>query len=269
MPLTTIQRLAIDILRPFRKEHDFVAGGAVLNRNWPRLSDDMDIFHDLRNRLPRSVEAELNALRQAGFSVELTTEDEWTVEAVLRWRGEETRVQWFDDAETCRRFFPAQDDPDFGFRLHDADVAVNKVLCAARRRSAARDAVDLGSIVERYAPLGPLAWAACGKAPDLNPTVVLRDIRANAFGYAREEIETVRMADGAALSWDHLREFLDRALDVAADYCDDTAPADHPGCLFVNAEDLPVAAGPADLESGLARPLTIRDFSALPVISTP
>ena len=61
-----------------------------------------------------------------------------------------------------RRFFPAQNDPEFGFRLHEADLAVNKVLCAARRNSAARDAVDLVNIVDRYAPLGPLVWAVSG-----------------------------------------------------------------------------------------------------------
>ena len=68
---------------------------------------------------------------------------------VLRKGREETLVQWFDDEETCRRFFPAEDDPEFGFRLHETDLAVNKILCAASRKTAARDAVDLVNIVER------------------------------------------------------------------------------------------------------------------------
>lgn len=156
MPLTDLQRMAVRTLRPFRTAHAFVGGGAALNYEWPRLSDDMDIFHDHRNQLPDSVEPELQALRKADFSVEITNNDQLMVEVILRKYGFETKVQWLDEPETCRRFFPALEDDDFGFRLHQADVAVNKVLCASRRRSAPRDAVDLISIVRRYSPLGPL-----------------------------------------------------------------------------------------------------------------
>ena len=50
--------------------------------------------------------------RNAGYAVELTVDNDLFVEAVLRKGREETLVQWFDDEETCRRFFPAQDDPN-------------------------------------------------------------------------------------------------------------------------------------------------------------
>ena len=266
MPLTAIQRSVAEVLRPHRSEHNYVAGGAALNREWPRLSDDMDIFLDDRNRLPHSVESELEALRNAGYAVELTMANDLAVETVLRKGGEETRVQWFDDEDTCRRFFPAQDDPEFGYRLHDADLAVNKVLCAARRNSAARDAVDLVNIVERYAPLGPLAWAVSGKAPDMAPPSTLRAIRANAFGYAEEEVETVRMEDGSRMEWRRLRQVLDRALEVASDYCERIAPAEYPGCLFVDADERPVEADAATIASGTAVAMTIRVFSGIPVI---
>ena len=39
-------------------------------------------------------------LRQAGFSVDVTTRDEWMVEAIVKQYGEETRVQWIDDSES-------------------------------------------------------------------------------------------------------------------------------------------------------------------------
>ena len=226
----------------------------------------MDIFHDIRNRLPDAVEPELKALRNAGFTVELTSENDLTVEAILRKGGEETRVQWFDDEETCRRFFPALDDPEFGFRLHDADMAVNKVLCAARRNTAARDAVDLVNIVERYAALGALVWAVSGKAPDMAPPATLRGIRANAFGYAREEIETVRMEDGSRMAWERLRGVLDRALETASDYCENTASVNHPGCLFVDAGEIPVDADAAAIENKAATVMTVRNFSGIPAI---
>ena len=266
MTLTPIQQSAARVLRPYRSEYSYVAGGAALNRDWPRLSDDMDIFLDDRDRLPHSVEAELEALRNAGYAAELTSDNDLVVEAILRKGREETRVQWFDDEETRQRFFPAQDDPEFGFRLHDADLAVNKVLCAARRKSAARDAVDLVNIVERYAPLGPLVWAASGKAPDMAPPSTMRAIRANAFGYAEEEVNTVRMEDGSRMEWRRLRQVLDQALEVASDYCARTAPVEHPGRLFVDAGERPVEADDATIANGTAIVMTIRVFSGIPVI---
>ena len=266
MPLTAIQQSVAEVLRIFRSKRSYVAGGAALNREWSRLSDDMDIFLDDRDRLPRSVGPELEALRNEGFTVELTNDNDLVVEAILRKSGEETLVQWFDDEETCRRFFPAQNDPELGFRLHEADLAVNKVLCAARRNSAARDAVDLVNIVDRYAPLGPLVWAVSGKASDLAPPSTLRAIRANAFGYAEGEIETVRMKDGSAMEWRRLRQVLDQALEVASDYCERIAPVEHFGCLFVDEHEKPVEAGDAMIASGTAVVMTVRDFSCIPVI---
>lgn len=125
MPLTPVQRSAAGVLRPFRSEESYVAGGSVLNRDWARLSDDMDIFHDRSDRLPDSVAPEFKALRDAGFAVERIVENDLVVEAIIGKDGEDTRIQWFHDEETCRRFFPALEDPEFGFRLHDADAAVN------------------------------------------------------------------------------------------------------------------------------------------------
>ena len=51
MPLTSLQRLVVETLRPFRSSHSYVGGGAALNQRWPRLSDDMDIFVDQRKQL--------------------------------------------------------------------------------------------------------------------------------------------------------------------------------------------------------------------------
>ena len=143
---------------------------------------------------------------------------------------------------------------------------MNKVLCAARRTSAARDAVDLVNIVERYAPLGPLVWAVSGKAPDMAPPSTLRAIRANAFGYAEEEVGTVRMEDGSKMEWRRLRQVLDQALEVASDYCARSAPVEHLGRLFVDARERPVEADDATIANGTAVVMTIRDFSGIPVI---
>ncbi len=198
----------------------------------------------------------------------MAVETDVTVEVILRKYGDETMVQWMDDPETCRRFFPAMDNPDFGFRLHDADNAMNKVLCASRRHSAPRDAVDLVSIIERYAPLGPLVWAVSGKDPSKPPPAILQDIRATTFGYSQEQIETVRMEDGSNPKWGHVRETINMALETAATYCDKVAPLAHAGCLFVDENEVPVEADENAVANGNATPIIIRDFSGIPIVLT-
>ncbi|MGE0256342.1 MAG: hypothetical protein AB7N54_06230 [Alphaproteobacteria bacterium] len=269
MPLTPLQREVARVLAPFRDAHDFVGGGAVLNVDWPRLSDDTDIFRDTRGGLPHGIDREIAALEAAGFAVETTTRSDWMVEIVLRRYGFETKVQWLDEPETTRRFFPAVADDAFGFCLHPADLAVNKVLCAARRRSAPRDAVDLVHIVQRYVPLGPLVWAVAGKDGQVAPPETLRRIRAIAFGYADEEIRAVRLEGGQSTTRDEVRAVLADALDSAAAYCEDTAPVDFIGHLFVDADDRPVAAGEDDIAAGRARALPIHDFTPAPSLGPP
>lgn len=262
MPLTDFQRSVLKILRPFRTENTFVGGGAALNQFWPRISDDIDIFNDHRKSLPQKIDRELTALRDAGFAVESIVQDEWIVEAVLRKYGEETKIQWMDEPETSKRFFPAIGDEDFGFRLHAADVAVNKVLCATRRNTAARDAVDLAAIVLNFAPLGPLIWALPAKDASLAPPQIIRDIRKNALGYADEEIRTLRM-NGQPISREWVRAVLDPALDRAGDYCENRAPTDFLGNLLLTKEDVPLEADSAMLTNREAIPRRIRDFGAV------
>lgn len=264
MPLTDIQRKVIEVLQPFRNPNNYVAGGAALNQRWPRLSDDMDIFQDHRNQLPDQVGPELQALRDAGLSVEVTTWDESMVEVIARKYGFETNVQWWDESETSRRFFPAAVDNELGFRLHQADLAVNKVLCASQRRET-RDAVDIATIVCRYAPLGPLVWAAMAK-DETSPPEVFRGLRDNIFGFSDDEIRAVRMELGHVMTRDGLREILAPALDAARKYCDEVAPLDYSGCLFVNANEVPIEADEVAVASGLAVAMPIKDFPSVPTI---
>lgn len=266
MPLTKLQLSALEVLKPFRTENTFIGGGAALNQQWARISDDLDIFDDRRKVLPEQVAPELEKLREAGFSIEIINEDQWMVEAVLRKFGFETKIQWMDEPETSRRFFPAILDAEFGYRLHQADAAVNKVLCASRRNSAARDAVDLVAIVENYAPLGPMIWALAAKDVDIAPPQIIRDIRKNVFGYADDEIRTVRL-ENEATSRAHVRSVLEPALDQAAAYCDERAPEDYLGQLFVDQTEIPIEADLEILERGEAVALEIKDFGVLPTIA--
>jgi len=267
MSLTNRQLRVLEVLRPFRTESSYIGGGAALNQKWPRVSDDLDIFSDNRKSLPDKIAPEIAKLKEAGFSVELTTESEWMVEAILREYGCETKVQWLDEPETSKRFFPAVRDDELGFRLHQADVAVNKVLCAARRNSAARDAVDLVNIVRNYAPVGPLIWALPSKDVDLSPSQLVRNVRQNVFGYADEEIRSVRM-ESEHVTRDDVRAVLGPALDRAAEYCETSAPDEFLGRLFVDKNETPVEADEAALSAGDATAIPIRDFGVAPKIIT-
>jgi hypothetical protein len=50
MALTQLQRRIMTVLASNRTRTSYVAGGLVLNRNWSRLSDDIDVFHDTDGR---------------------------------------------------------------------------------------------------------------------------------------------------------------------------------------------------------------------------
>ncbi|MBL4691990.1 MAG: hypothetical protein JKY92_01510 [Magnetovibrio sp.] len=226
----------------------------------------MDIFYDLRNQLPRTVEPELQALRDSDFNVEMIIDNDLVVEAILRKGGDETKVQWFDDAETCKRFFPALEDNEFGFRLHQADVALNKVLCASRRRTSPRDAVDLANITALYAPLGPLVWALTAKEPNIAPPTTIQNLRSIAFGYSEAEIRAVRMEDGGTMTRGKLRDILGTAFDTAFDYCNDIAPIEYDGCLFVDDNEIPVEADEEAISNKTVTARSIRDFTGLPVV---
>lgn len=139
--------MVLETIARNRDARSYVAGGAVLNRDRARMSDDLDIFHNSDDDVAAAVERDMRALRDAGFSVEEAVRSAGTVEAVVRRYGFETRIQWM--GKTQRRFFPLVRDARFGLRLHDADLAVNKVLCAATRRQP-RDIVDLVEIARSY-----------------------------------------------------------------------------------------------------------------------
>lgn len=46
MALTQIQKDIMASIAGNRSDSSYIAGGLVLNMDWPRVSDDIDIFHD-------------------------------------------------------------------------------------------------------------------------------------------------------------------------------------------------------------------------------
>ena len=150
-----------------RSPDSYVAGATVLHRaaTTPRYSLDLDLFHDLEDSVARSAEADAATLRAAGHEVSWLLRAPAFHRAVARVDTGSLRIEWAQDS--AFRFYPLSKDDRFGYRLHHADAAVNKVLALAGR-SEIRDFVDVLHLHDTYLSLGALAWAGCGKDPGFN-----------------------------------------------------------------------------------------------------
>lgn len=246
MALTELQRDIMRRLAANRSETSYAAGGLVLNADWARQSDDIDIFHDTDEEIGAAAQADIATLRKAGFDVRVEIEIYGVVEAVVARGRQSTLVQWM--SESKRRFFPIVRDEEWGARLHKSDVAVNKIL-AASSRSKARDFVDLVSISKYMSPLGPIVMAAAGKPPYFSPQKIVDEIRRRGLSIANEEYAAVR---GLPLDWSPavVRGALQDALDRAETYIR-TAPSDLVGLLAVDRNGVPVEIASMNLALGV------------------
>lgn len=174
MALTAQQEDILRLLARNRVENpeSYVAGGLALNYklNTPRLSRDIDIFHDSKNAMIRSWEMDRDVLAASGFAVKPIRVLEYFIEAEVSRDGRRMEIQWGTDS--AYRFFPLQEDPVVGFTLHPLDLAANK-LAALVGRTEPRDWIDVITAIKRLQPLACLLSAACGKDPGFSPTSML------------------------------------------------------------------------------------------------
>ena len=214
MALTDLQRHILHHLAANRSSSSYVAGGLALNADWPRLSDDIDIFHDTDEEIFASAERDLAVLEKAGFSSRIDIEVYGIVEATIGGLGDETQIQWM--SESRRRFLPLLRDPEWGARLTKPDLSVNKIVAASTRRKA-RDLVDVHAIAEFYCPLGPLIIAAAGKPPFFSPLRIVDEVRRVCVGLWDDDILAVR---GMPEAWtpSHIRSTVAAKLDAALAY---------------------------------------------------
>ena len=249
MPLTDFQKGVARLIAANRTPESHVAGGAVINRGEAgiRISDDLDIFHDVTEGGPTAAEmvaasadADELVLRDAGYSVEWTTRVPGLFRAIVRRDDNHVRLDWTTDS--AFRFFPAQKDQDFGYCLHPADLATNKVL-ALVGRSEIRDFLDILQLDRDYLSLGAIIWAACGKDEGYTPALILELTNRHAR-YQESDLKgenLVRPADlkGLKEQWIAAR--------VRAESLFARLPADDLGCLYLDPGHRPVtpdAAGP-------------------------
>jgi Nucleotidyl transferase AbiEii toxin, Type IV TA system len=244
VPLTEPQKAVLAAIAASRDPESFVAGGLPLNRTGPRYSEDIDIFHDREDRVARAAEQDASLLEAKGFHVQWLRRQTGIYSAEIATPYGATKLEWVADSDF--RFFPAVKDPEFGYVLHIADLAVNKLMAAATRREP-RDVVDLVRIHEHYLPLGAVAWAAVVVAPGFTPEGLLAELRRNARFTAEDylRLKTRAPIDAALVSASLRRAIGEAEAFVAA------MPGDAAGRLFLK-DGVPVQPSPAHLEDYIA-----------------
>jgi hypothetical protein len=235
MPLTHFQIKVLRLLAGNRGPESFIAGGSVINARLDslRYSEDVDIFHDAQEMVVAAAEADAAVLTEAGFAVDwLFTRPGFQRAAVSR-DGQTVRLEWVQDS--AFRFFPVQQDVEFGWRLHLADLATNKILALAGRWEA-RDFVDTLYLDGIFAPIGLLAWAAAGKDPGLTPLLIIE--MANRFN--RMQADDFKKVLGAVqLDFVAMKTRWRDCVEAARELVT-ALPAEEVGALYLNAEGNPV-----------------------------
>lgn len=184
-----------------------------------------------------NAEEDAAVLRAAGFTVVWQSRMPGFQRAWVERGGEGLKIEWVHDS--AFRFFPVQPDPVLGFRLHDADLAVNKELAGAGRL-AIRDYIDLIHLHATFLHLGALTWAATGKDPGLSPLLILNELHRHTR-YQPEDLAEVRLREPASLPELKSRwmEMLRSARELV-----EQMPASEVGCLYLDARGEPVTPNP-------------------------
>ena len=240
MPLTPLQEKVFRLLREHRNPESHVAGATALlpDPGSPRFSDDVDIFHDAVCLVAANADADAATLRQHGLTVGWITRVEAHHRALVGDGREQLKIEWVYDS--AFRFFPVEPDPVLGYRLHRADLAVNKILAAAGR-TVARDFLDLMYLHETYLSVGALAWAATGKDPGLSPLFILNElVRTNR--YRPEDFANLSLARPVSLPALKMT-FLEAVRE--AENLINCLPQTEVGCLYLDAAGRPVTPDPA------------------------
>lgn len=177
MPLSRIQVAVLRLLASHRDPESYVAGGTPLNRDAPRYSSDIDVFHDREERVAAAAMADAQTLEAAGYQVTWLRQLPLVYTAEVTQGDASTRLEWVVDSDF--RFFPTLPDETFGYILHPVDLATNKVMAAAGRREV-RDLVDIVTVHETILSLGAVIWAAVEKSPGFTPEGLIAEIRRNS-----------------------------------------------------------------------------------------
>src|ERR1017187_8214844 len=132
VPLSKIQTDILRLLASHRDPESYVAGSTPLNRDAPRYSGDIDVFHDREERVAQAAQQEATLLQEHGFTLQWLRREPAIYALLIERSGETTKLEWVADSDF--RFFPTIPDETFGYILHPIDLATNKVAAAYGRR---------------------------------------------------------------------------------------------------------------------------------------
>ena len=251
MALTEFQRGVCRIIAAnrIRGGESYVAGGAALTAitGSPRLSRDVDLFHDSREAVVVTWEKDCRLLTSHGYTVQMRRQFPGFIEAIVAQADQQIVLQWVHDS--AYRFFPLVEHVDFGLTLHPFDLAVNKTLALVGRLEP-RDWIDMIYCHQSIQRLGLLAWAGCGKDPGLSPLFILEQAGRSAH-YSKAELDKLEFAgsppDAASLS----REW--QAMLSEARTIVDTLPAEEAGKCVLASSGVLFSGGPIELRRALAQ----------------
>jgi hypothetical protein len=236
MPLTEIQANILRQIAQNRNPGSYLAGATVLHRHpsSPRTSQDLDLFHDLQECVAQCAEMDAATLRTCEYGFEWILRTPSFHRAIVTAHGQHVKIEWAQDS--AFRFFPVQQDPLCGYRLHDIDAAINKVLALAGR-SEVRDYVDVLHLHATTLPMGAMVWAACGKDPGYTPGFLLDQCsRHTAYG----TIDLQRLDLRHPLDPGELKNQWLQAAEQARQLVD-RLPPDELGCLYLDGRGQPIA----------------------------
>ncbi len=249
MAITEFQRTLCRLIASNRIEsgESYVAGGMALGVvvDTPRLSRDVDLFHDTEAALAFTWEADRRLLEAHQYSISVVRERPSFVEALVSRDDETLLLQWACDS--AFRFFPLMEHPDFGLTLHAFDLATNKALALVGRLEP-RDWFDLIECHRRVQPLGYLVWAACGKDPGWSPERILNEARRSAR-YTQDELDELSF-EGATPNAVELAAEWRTALEEAA-AIHSQLPSESAGHCVLSASGMLFRESSADLKDHL------------------
>ncbi len=186
-----MQARVLKLIASNRSPDNYLAGATVIHRavDTPRYSQDLDFFHDIADSIAQSADRDTTSLSQAGYDVTWLLRTPAFHRAVVTFDKQQLKIEWAQDS--AFRFFPVQKDERFGYRLHDADAATNKILALAGRDEI-RDFVDVLHLHKSYLSLGAMIWAACGKDPGFTPEFLLDHVSRHT-AYTQADLNRLRL----------------------------------------------------------------------------
>ncbi len=258
MPVEELQRRVAALLKPNRSRQSFVGGSSVFNIAFPRRSEDMDVYAHVP--IGDVAAGDVATLKAAGLQVEV---DDlfygFSVEAIVTDGRDVTKVEW-NEADR-ERFFPVMEDETFGWILHRADLAVQKLIAAASRRRP-RDAVDVLLIDLLHAPIALFALAAPAKLGAISPTKILDRVLEIANGHPMADYEALDLDnDAMPFPIGSVKTVLADRLDEARRLVVDGCPTAVPGTLYVDPLTGAVAL-PTVARIGTLEPRTLSERGA-------